>query len=61
MRKTLAATVTALAIGAFATPAIAGPGCGGARTADRDGSEVASAEQSHKPVQQSQISSKDAE
>ena len=61
MRKTLAAAVTVLAIGAFAAPAFAGQGCGGARTADRDGSEVASAEQSHKPVQQTQIPSEDAE
>ena len=59
MRKTLAVVVTTLTVGAFATPALA---CGGMRTADRDRSaDVASAEQTTKPIQQTRIPTEQAE
>lgn len=62
MRKTLAIVVTTLAVGAFTAPAFAAGGCGGMRTADRDGSEVASAEQTAKPtVQQTQVPTEQAQ
>ena len=59
MRKTLAVVVTTLTVGAFATQALA---CGGMRTADRDrGADVASAEQTTKPIQQTRIPTEQAQ
>ena len=51
MRKTLAVVVTTFALGAFAVPSLAVAGCMGHQAA----SKVASAEQTSKPVQQSQV------
>ena len=51
MRKTLAVVVATFALGAFAVPSLAVAGCMGHQAA----SKVASAEQTSKPVQQSQV------
>lgn len=56
MRKTLAVVVTTLTVGAFAGQALA---CGAMRTADR-GTEVATAEQTTKPIQQTRIPTEQA-
>lgn len=51
MRRTLAVVVTSVALGALAVPSLAVAGCMGHQAA----SKVASAEQTSKPVQQSQV------
>ena len=50
MRRTLAVVVTTLALGALVAPSLAVAGCMGHQSAS-----VASAEQTSKPVQQSQV------
>jgi hypothetical protein len=56
MRRTLAVVVTTFALGALAVPSFAAAGCMGHQSA----STVASAEQTSKPVQQTQVPTEQA-